>query len=169
MLTQEEYQRIKPGLDKLDEQRQILRYTYLGILDEYQLYLKKPKQKLVYTKLNPHQHFLFKRILHGLKMYKPKEIETMHWDKKRRITKVWKRGQNVINEFKQYVAWQQVKPIFRIFTQSELGREIYEMPFEYLPDYRNRMTLQELGINYEDLILKFIGLGLLPKNYLSLK
>ena len=25
------------------------------------------------------------------------------------------------------------------------------------------------GLTYEDLILKFIGLGLLPKNYLSLK
>ena len=169
MLTQEEYKNLKPKLDILDEQRQIQRYTYLGILTEYQLYLKEPKQKLIYTKLNPHQHFLFKRILHGLKMYKPKEVETMHWDKKRRITKVWKRGQNVINEFKQYVSWQQVKPIFRIFTKSELGREIYEMPFEYLPDYRNKMTLQELGINYEDLILKFIGLGLLPKNYLGLK
>ena len=169
MLTQEEYQKIKPGLDKLDEQRQIARYTYLGILNEYQLYLKEPKQKLIYTKLNPHQHFLFKRILHGLKMYKREEVNTMHWDKKRRITKVWKRGQNVINEFKQYVTWQQVKPIFRIFTQSELGREIYEMPFEFIPDYKNRMTLQELGITYEDLILKFIGLGLLPKNYLSVK
>ena len=43
------------------------------------------------------------------------------------------------------------------------------MPFEFIPDYKYRMTLQELGITYEDLILKFIGLGLLPKNYLSLK
>jgi hypothetical protein len=70
---------------------------------------------------------------------------------------------------KQYVAWQQVKPLFRIFAKSELGREIYEMPFEYLPDYKNKMTLKELGLNYEDLIIKFMGTGLLPKNYLSLK
>ena len=93
----------------------------------------------------------------------------MHWDKKRRITKVWKRGQNTINELKQYVAFQQVKPIFRIFAKSELGRAIYEMPFEYISDYRNKMTLQELGINYEDVILKFMSVGLLPKNYLSVK
>jgi hypothetical protein len=162
MLNQEEYK-------KLMETSKIQRYAYLGILNEYQLYVHNSKQQLVYTKLNPHQHFLFKRILHGLKMYKPKEVETMHWDKKRRITKVWKRGQNAINEFKQYVAWQQVKPLFRIFTQSELGREIYEMPFEYLSDYKNKMTLKELGITYEDVIIKFIGLGLLPKNYLSVK
>tara|TARA_R100000008_G_C3569441_1_gene161137 strand:- start:286 stop:795 length:510 start_codon:yes stop_codon:yes gene_type:complete len=169
MLTQEEYENLRPNLDKLIEASRIKRYTYLGLLNEYQLYLKEPKQNLVYTKLNPHQHFLFKRIIHGLKMYKKEEIEKMHWDKKRRITKVWKRGQNVLNEFKQYVSFKQVQPIFRIFAKSELGRAIYETPFEYLPDYKNKMTLKELGITYEDVILKFIGLGLLPKNYLSLK
>ena len=93
----------------------------------------------------------------------------MHWDKKRRITKVWKRSQNVINEFKQWVSYKQVQPLLRIFAKSELGRDIYETPFEYLSDYRNKMTLKELGINYEDVILKFISVGLLPKNYLSLK
>jgi hypothetical protein len=169
MLTQEQYKNLKPNLDKLEEKRQIARYSYLGMLSEYQLYIQLPKQTIVYTKLNPKQHFLFKRVLHGLKMHKSDEIENMHWDKKRRITKVWKRGQNTINELKQYVAFQQVKPIFRIFTKSELGREIYEMPFEYLPDYKNKLTLQELGLTYEDVILKFMGVGLLPKNYLSVK
>ena len=93
----------------------------------------------------------------------------MHWDKKRRITKVWKRGQNAINHLKQWVTYKQMQPIFRIFTKSEFGRELYEMPFEYLPDYKNKMTLQELKLNYEDLILKFMGEKLLPTNYLSLK
>ena len=169
MLTQEEYKNLKPKLDKIDEERKVARYTYLGMLSEYQLYLKDPKQTIVYSKLNPKQHFLFKRILHGLKMYKSNEIEVMHWDKKRRITKVWKRGQNIINELKQFVTYKKMQPIFRIFAKSELGREIYEMPFEYIPDYKNKMTLQELGINYEDVILKFMGVGLLPANYLSLK
>ena len=31
------------------------------------------------------------------------------------------------------------------------------------------MTLKELGLNYEDLIIKFISVGLLPKNYFSLR
>tara|TARA_R100001463_G_scaffold82633_1_gene137262 strand:+ start:3865 stop:4374 length:510 start_codon:yes stop_codon:yes gene_type:complete len=169
MLTHEQYQRIKPNLDNLIEKRQEERYLYLGILSEYQLVKKDLTQPIVYTKLNPHQHFLFKRTLHGLKMYKREEVAIMHWDKKRRITKVWKRGQDVINEWKQLISYKQIQPIFRIFAKSSLGRAIYEMPFEYLPDYKNKMTLKELGINYEDLILKFIGVGLLPKNYFSLK
>tara|TARA_R100000152_G_scaffold19917_1_gene12595 strand:- start:570 stop:1079 length:510 start_codon:yes stop_codon:yes gene_type:complete len=169
MLTHEQYQKIKPNLDNLITKRQEERYLYLGILSEYQLIKKDLTQPIVYTKLNPHQHFLFKRTLHGLKMYKPDQVSSMHWDKKRRITKVWKRGQEVINEWKQLISYKQIQPIFRIFAKSELGRAIYEMPFEYLPDYKNRMTLKELGITYEDLILKFIGVGLLPKNYFSLK
>jgi len=43
------------------------------------------------------------------------------------------------------------------------------MPFEFLPDYKNKMTLKELGLNYSDLILKFMNKGLLPKNFYSLK
>ena len=89
MLTQDQYDDLQPHLNKLEEQRKRARYEYLGLLSEYQLYLKEPKQELVYSKLNPKQHFLFKRILHGLKMYKQDEISKMHWDKKRRITKVF--------------------------------------------------------------------------------
>ena len=169
MFNKKQLKELKPKLEILNQEREKARYTYLGMLSEYQILKEDLKQPIVYTKLNPHQHFLFKRIIHGLKMYKQDEIAKMHWDKKRRITKVWKRGQHVINSLKQYVAWQQVKPLFRIFAQSELGKEIYEMPFEYMPDYKNKMTLKELGLNYEDLIVKFIGVGLLPKNYLSLK
>ena len=169
MFTEEQIQRIAPKLQKVEEDRLVQRYNYLGLLSEYQLYVVNSKQELVYSKLNPKQHFLFKKIIHGLKMYKSEEIEKMHWDKKRRITKVWKRSQNIINELKQFVSYKQIQPIFRIFAKSTLGKDLYEMPFEYLPDYKNKMTLQELGINYEDVILKFIGVGLLPKNYLSVK
>ena len=169
MLNEKQIQELKPKLEQFKIEREEARYTYLGMLSEYQLFIKEPKQTLVYTKLNPTQHFLFKRVLHGLKMYNKEEVANMHWDKKRRVTKVWKRGQNVINELKQFVAWQQVKPLFRIFAKSELGKEIYEMPFEYLSDYKNKMTLKELGLNYEDLIIKFMGQGLLPKNYLNLR
>ena len=158
----------KQQATKIKLQQRKDRYEYMGLLTEYQLVMNTGSF-IEYTKLNPKQHYLFKRVLHGLKMYNEREIARMHWDKKRRVTKVWKRGQDTINELKQYVAFQQVKPIFRIFAKSELGRGIYEMSFEYLPDYKNKMTLKELGLNYTDLILKFMNQGLLPKNFYSLK
>ena len=169
MLNEEQVKQLQPKLKQFEQQRMVERYTYLGMLSDYQLISTNLVQPVVYTKLNPKQHFLFKRIVHGLRMYTKQQVSEMHWDKKRRITKVWKRGQDTINELKQFVAFQQVKPLFRIFAKSELGKEIYEMPFEYLPDYKNKMTLKELGLTYEDVILKFIGVGLLPKNYLSVK
>tara|TARA_R100001082_G_scaffold95069_1_gene62181 strand:+ start:46 stop:555 length:510 start_codon:yes stop_codon:yes gene_type:complete len=169
MFTQEQLKKLAPKIKQVKEDKLTQRYQYLGLLSEYQLYVKNSKQQLIYSKLNPKQHFLFKRIIHGLKMYKSEELNKMHWDKRRRIIKVWKKGQNVLNELKQFVSYKKMQPIFRIFTKSELGREIYEIPFEYMPDYNNKLTLKELGINYEDLILKFMGVGLLPKNYLSLK
>ena len=140
----------------------------MGLLTEYQLVMNTGTF-VEYTKLNPKQHYLFKRVLHGLKMYDQKEISKMHWDKKRRVTKVWKRGQDTINELKQWISFKQVQPIFRIFAKSELGRALYETKFEFLPDYKNKMTLKELGLNYTDLILKFMSRGLLPKNFYSLK
>ena len=137
----------------------------LDILDEYMQYDKV----INYSKLNPQQHYLFKRVLHGLKMYTKDEIDKMHWDKKRRIIKVWKRTQTVINKWKQWVAYTDSKKIFSIFTNSKLGKELYEMPFEYMPDFKNKLTLKECGIEYEHLIIKFITEGLLPKNYFNIK
>lgn len=158
----------KNQANKIKLQQRKDRYEYMGLLTEYQLVMNTGSF-VEYIKLNPKQHFIFKRVLHGLKMYNEAEIAKMHWDKKRRVIKVWKRGQEVINELKQWVAYKQVQPIFRIFAKSELGRAIYESEFEYLPDYRNKHTLKDLGLNYSDLILKFMSVGLVPKNFYSLK
>ena len=112
MFSKDQLKQLAPKLQKVEEDRLAQRYEYLGLLSEYQLYLKEPKQNLIYSKLNPKQHFLFKRILHGLKMYKQDEISKMHWDKKRRIIKVWKRAQNVINKWKQLVCHKDATKIF---------------------------------------------------------
>ena len=63
MFSKDQLKQLAPKLQKVEEDRLAQRYEYLGLLSEYQLYIKKPKQQLVYSKLNPKQHFLFKRIL----------------------------------------------------------------------------------------------------------
>ncbi len=169
MLSEKQLQKLQTAkeIHKLKHREE--RYAYLGLLSEYQLHPKSLIQDLEYTKLNPYQHYLFKRVLHGLNMYTKDEVKFMHWDKKRRITKVWKRGQNVINELKQYVCYQRANSIFSIFAKSEAGQQLLNQPFEYLPDYNNKMSLKELDLRYEDIIIKFMQEGLLPKNFLLLK
>ena len=39
---------------------------------------------------------------------------------------------------------------------------------ETFDDYRNTMSFKDLGIKYEDIILKFMSVGLLPKNFFLL-
>ncbi|TXG83052.1 MAG: hypothetical protein E6R13_04240 [Spirochaetes bacterium] len=169
MLTQDQIKLLETQknielLKKRDE-----RYAYYGILQEYQLHSKDELQKLDYKKLNPYQHFLFKRVLHGLNVYTAEEVKSLHWDKKRRIKKVWLRGQEVINEWKQMICNKKVNDLlYRFFGENV--RPIIDIPAEEtLPDYKNTLTLKDLGLSYEDLILKFMSEGLLPKNFLTLK
>jgi len=37
------------------------------------------------------------------------------------------------------------------------------------PNHINTSSLKDLGITYEDVILRFMHLGLLPKNFLLIK
>ena len=146
------------------------RYLYLGILSEYQTIAKDLKQEIVYTRLNPYQHLLFKRVLHGTKIYSKEELDKMHWDKKRRIRKVWKRAQTAINVWKQTICNKATTGIFEIFYNSQLAKDILKVPITETDDsYKNKLSFKDLGIRYEDVILFFMGKGLLPKNYLSLK
>ena len=171
MLSQEQLEQLQQQqqLDNLSRREE--RYNYFGILAEYQLHPPSLVNSLSYTKLNPYQHFLFKRVLHGLKVYKPEEVRKLHWDKKRRITKVWKRGQREINAWKQTICNKRVNAyLSNTFKHSPLAQYIANIPAsEVLDDYTNTMSFKELGMTYEDVILKFMSLGLLPKNYLELK
>ena len=170
MLNESQKQQIQKQLQiqKLSERKE--RYEYLGILSEYQLYAERESHKLDYTKLNPYQHFLFKRVLHGLNVYTPAEIEQLHWDKKRRIKKVWQRAQDEVNKWKQIICAKKFNQIFKVFEKSPLGKEILEIPVDEIdPEYVNKLTFKDLNINYEDLILFFMAKGLLPKNFLDLK
>jgi len=143
---------------------------YLGILNEYQLYLKEPKQVIIYTKLNPQQHFLFKRVLHGTNIYNQIDLEKMHWDKKRRIKKVWTRGQKELNSWKQTVCNNSANKVLKVFYKSKIVKEILDIPVEETcENYRNNVSFKKLGIKYEDIILFFMGRKLLPQNYLQLK
>ena len=146
------------------------RYEYLGLLGEYQTHSPGVVQQLTYTKLNPTQHFLFKRVLHGLNVYTPEERSKLHWDKKRRIKKVWQRGQREVNAWKQVICSKRANSILSIFSNTSFGQEINSIPADEVDyTYTNRLTFKQLGLSYEDLILFYMKKGLLPKNFLTLK
>lgn len=170
MLSQEQLTQLQT-----DESKNIIslresRYQYYGLLEEYQLHPASIINNLSYNKLNSYQHFLFKRVLHGLNVYDPQEIETLHWDKKRRISKVWRRSQREINAWKQTICNKRINDLFRKTFRGPTAEYIISIPEdEILEDYNNTLTLKDLGITYEDVILRFMSRGLLPKNFFTLK
>lgn len=169
---QKEFLIKESAISQLEKRKE--RYSYYGILNEYQLY---GSNKLQYSKLNPAQHFAFKRVLHGLNVYSKEEVANMHWDKKRRIRKVWKRAQDTLNVWKQEITnkrcndWLAKHAIeFEGFGEIPWIRSIMEVPTtDTDTTYINKMTLKEVGLTYEDVILKFMSVGLLPRNFLSVK
>ena len=155
---------------KIKAQNRINKLEYLGILNDYQTISKNLVQTVIYSELNQQQHFLFKRVLHGLNIYTPEEVTKMHWDKKRRVKKVWRRAQRVINRWKQMICNKRSNEILSIFTSSKLAKDIVSVPVNDTDNnFINNMKLKTLGITYEDLIIKFISEGLLPNNYYNIK
>jgi len=109
-------------------------------------------------------------VLHGLNVYTKEEREKLHWDKKRRISKVWKRSQREINAWKQMICNKKVNTYLSRVFKGPTMEFITSVPAtEVLDDYNNRLTFKQLNIEYEDVILLFMSKGLLPKNYLTLK
>ena len=150
---------INESISKLYQKQ---KYQYFGVLIEYQKY-----GAFEYKKLNPKQHFLFKRVLHGLKIYKPDEITKLNYSKKKRIIKVWKKGQETINYWKQELCDNLAKDFFKLFGDD--GKYFVSVEFEYLENYKNEITFKDLGIDYNILILKFMKEGLLPPNFFKIK
>jgi hypothetical protein len=170
MLSQDQITKLKIEENKTLLSQQIERYHYYGLLEEYQLYPTSITNNFQYTKLNSYQHFLFKRVLHGLNVYTKEEVEKLHWDKKRRISKVWKRSQKEINAWKQMICNKRVNNIFSRTFKGPTMEYIISIPAtETLEDYKNTLTFKDLNIEYEDVVLFFMSKGLLPKNYLTLK
>ena len=171
MLTEIQLQKLKTNDAEVSLSQRQERYQYLGLLDEYQLHPDSIVNNLEYTKLNPYQHFLFKRVLHGINVYTPEEANKLHWDKKRRISKVWKRGQREINAWKQTICNKKINAYLRTtFQHSPLAMYMASIPAEEtLDDYKNKFTFKDLDIKYEDVILKFMSLGLLPRNFFTIQ
>jgi len=161
----------KEQIKKIENNRKVERYTYLGILSDYQtLTSKNLVQTIVYTELTAQQIHLFKRVLHGLNAFDQKDVEVMHWDKKRRVKKVWRKGQRLINRWKQVICNKRSNEIFKLFHSSSIGKSLVNTPVDDVDDkFINTMSLKTLGIKYEDLIIKFYSEGLLPRNFFTLK
>ncbi len=74
---------------------------YKGKLESYQLYRGNTYMEYEKDNYNDYQNHLYKRALHGLNAFTQQELATMCSKKKQRVSKVYMKGQSIINLYKQ--------------------------------------------------------------------
>jgi hypothetical protein len=116
-----------------------------------------------------YQNYLYKRALFGLKGLPENELTSICNAKKARITKVYKRGQRLINLYKQKLTIEFTNKLFLgLFPKSSLAKEISQD--ESLDEsFINKLTFNELGITKLDIVNLFVEEGILPANFFELE
>jgi hypothetical protein len=121
---------------------------------------------------NEMQNFLYKRALFGLRMYTAEEIKEMHSQKRKRIVKVNKRAQNVLNLWKQEKVISYTNIVFGKFNglsssfAKDLISDMYSTPD---PKFKCKTPFKDLGIGKEDIVGKLVEEGVLPPDFNNLK
>jgi len=144
------------------------KYQFVGKLSDFQKLEANSKSFMKYEqdKYTAYQNYLYKRALYGLKSLSKEEFDKTCKQKRKRISRVYLRGQKVINIFKQQVANVYANKIFSLFPSCKFIVDI--PPSEIDRKNININTLKELGINYDDLVLLFMQKNLLPKNFFNI-
>jgi hypothetical protein len=119
--------------------------------------------------LSPEQVILLKRALYGLKAYSQEELTTLCNKKKKRILRVHKKAQEVINLYKQRKTnfWTNLlfttllpnSPITDFFTKNTFTDE----------SFVNKLTFNDLKINNKEIIDLLIRNQVLPTNFYNLQ
>lgn len=123
-----------------------------------------------YNSLNDYQNLLYNRALFGLSIYSSEEISNMRWDKKKRIIKVHKRAQSIINLWKQELVNKFTTSFFQtIFPNTPVTTIFEETVNDTDPDYINKMSFKTLRLSKFEVINKLINKGILPPNFYELK
>lgn len=119
---------------------------------------------------NEYQNFLYNRALNGLKSYPVEEVVGMHFSKKKRIIKVHKRAQTLINLWKQEITIILTNYMFqKLFPDSPITKELVEDFSMTDETFTNKIPFKLLRIEKADIIDLFIQEQILPKNFHELK
>lgn len=146
------------------------KHTYDGKYGEQQMYGSSYNgnrySRFEKDPYNEYQNFLYNRALFGLGVYHKDEVAKMHPDKKKRIIKVQRRAQTVINLWKQKIVITLTNHLFKTtFPDSPIIKELIDSFSEPDDTYINRMPLRLLKITKPDIVERFIDDGILPKNF----
>jgi hypothetical protein len=157
---------IQQTMEKLKSRKE--RFEYVGSLAEYQTLAQDRVMEYEIDSYNSYQNYLFKRALYGLKGVSQEELAAMCDKKKQRINRVYFKGQQVINLYKQRVTNFYSNLVFKQFFPDSPITEFLSNMTETDPNFKNTLTFKDLNISKDDIIKVFIKEGILPKNFMDL-
>ena len=112
-----------------------------------------------------YQNFLYKRALYGLKMYDQEEVKNMHWQKKKRIIKVNKRTQKILNVWKQEITNVYTQIFFeQLFPKSPVTADLKNCQYTD-SKFKCTLSFKDLGLKKDHIVKKLHKEGILPKNF----
>jgi hypothetical protein len=153
-------------MEKLKNRKE--RFEYVGKLEEYQLKGDNRVMQYEVDSYNSYQNYLYKRALYGLNSLSEQELATMCGKKKQRINRVYLKGQEVINVYKQKLTNSYVNTLFQsFFPNSNITKFLIDNA-EVDPKFKNTLTFKDLKISKDDIIQVFIQEGVLPKNFMEI-
>lgn len=119
----------------------------------------------VYT---PKQNELYSRLLIGLNTYDKKTLYAMNSTKKNRVKKAHRKAQDVLNLWKQELTIKATNGLFMsLFPEAKITEELVRQS-DTSESFKNTLTFKDLGIRKEDIVEKFMQMGLLPSNFATL-
>lgn len=143
-------------------------FEYTGKLAEYQTVAKNLYVKYEQDKFTAYQNYLYKRALYGLNGMTQDELAKTCEKKKHRINKVYIKGQNVINLYKQKLTIAFTNTLFEtLFPHSPITAFLLN-DTDTDVNFKNTLNFKDLNIKKEDIICIFIEEGVLPKNFMTL-
>lgn len=120
---------------------------------------------------NSRQNFLYKRALIGVGVYDKQQINEMSNDKLKRINKIHRKTQVILNLWKQEMLISKSnKMITLLFGDVKYGllKEIKDNK-AIDKDFICTLSFKDLGITKSDVINRLIVEKILPKNFHELK
>jgi hypothetical protein len=144
------------------------KFEYVGKLEEYQLTPRRTMVQYEVDQYSSYQNYLYKRALYGLSSIPEQELVTMCSKKKKRIERVYLKGQQVINLHKQKLTNKITNLLFeRLFPQSPLTA-FFLSHTDTDENFKNTLNFKDLNITKDEIIRIFIEEGVLPKNFMEI-
>lgn len=149
-------------------------HSYSGKFSDQQLYGKNHEgtkyKRIEYSSLTDYQNFLYNRVMYGLAVYPREMLDTMHKEKKDRITSKHKQCQTVLNLWKQQIMNRCSTELFRsLFPDSEFTKLLEKTESYVDPKVVNKTSFTKLGVGKEQIIAKLVNDGILPHNFYNIK